>query len=113
MRNNSYGGASLREAVRRGARESVAFARRRRGELGWLHLGVYNLVDAIYVEGELVTVEDIPVFRNDSRGMEDKYLSAQNRIVDCDISISPVKTVALYRILLQVAIGRRVQNGQT
>ena len=33
----------MREAMRRGVRESVAFARRRSGELGWLHLGVENL----------------------------------------------------------------------
>ena len=45
MRNNYCGGgcAGLREVMRRGARESVAFARRRRGGLGWLHLGVENL----------------------------------------------------------------------
>ena len=33
----------MREAMRRGVRESVAFGRRRRGGLGWLHLGVENL----------------------------------------------------------------------
>ena len=45
MRNNSCSGGCgrMREAMRCSARESVAFARRRRGGLGWLHLGVENL----------------------------------------------------------------------